>query len=230
MHSDSVWSLFSDDHELGVFYSSDRSGLVVKTDVRGTLGELDDGLSIAVAQEHEGVSKVVALDSCIWTATSRSSINRWANVDTSADIQLPEVFKQHRASMATTRSRESVAPVFPSPPAALNGSAKKPVPAKSILRISNTASFPPPINRDEDESPGAIARNASEMLADPVTSAVEPVHHLPEETIEGQFGLVKHRLLNDRRRVLTLDTAGDVLLWDLIQVRLCRRRLTSELY
>lgn len=230
MHSDSVWSLFSDDPELGVFYSSDRSGLVVKTDVRGTLGELDDGLSIAVAQEHEGVSKVVALDSCIWTATSRSSINRWANVDTSADIQLPEVFKQHRASMATTRSRESVAPVFPSSPAALNGSAKKPVPAKSILRISNTASFPPPINRDEDESPGAIARNASEMLADPVASAVEPVHHLPEETIEGQFGLVKHRLLNDRRRVLTLDTAGDVLLWDLIQVRLGRHRLTGELY
>ncbi|KAG7110667.1 UBP9-binding protein like [Verticillium longisporum] len=31
------------------------------------------------------------------------------------------------------------------------------------------------------------------------------------------FGLVKHKLLNDRRRVLTLDTAGDVLLWDLIR-------------
>jgi len=218
MHNDSVWSLFSDDPELGVFYSSDRSGLVVKTDVRGTLGELDDGLSIAVAQENEGVSKVVALDNSIWTATSRSSINRWANVDTSVDIQLPEVFKQHRVSIVTTRSRDSIALISQSPPP-LNGSAKKTIPAKSILRISNTASFPPQITRDEEETPGVAARRASEILVDPASNAVEPVHNLPEETIEGQFGLVKHRLLNDRRRVLTLDTAGDVLLWDLIQVR-----------
>jgi len=218
MHNDSVWSLFSDDPELGVFYSSDRSGLVVKTDVRGTLGELDDGLSIAVAQENEGVSKVVALDNSIWTATSRSSINRWANVDTSVDIQLPEVFKHHRASIVTTRSRDSIALISQSPPP-LNGPAKKTIPAKSILRISNTASFPPQITRDEEETPGVAARRASEILVDPASNAVEPVHNLPEETIEGQFGLVKHRLLNDRRRVLTLDTAGDVLLWDLIQVR-----------
>lgn len=216
MHNDSVWSLFSDDPELGIFYSSDRSGLVVKTDVRGTLGDVDDGLSIAVAQENEGVSKVVALDSSIWTATSRSSINRWANVDTSADVQLPEVFRQHRTSIATTRSRDSLLPISQSPPP-LNGSTKKQIPTKSILRISNTASFPPAITREEDESPGAVPRRMSEILVDPVSTAVEPVHHLPEETIEGQFGLVKHRLLNDRRRVLTLDTAGDVLLWDLVK-------------
>ncbi|KAK5658618.1 hypothetical protein OQA88_2011 [Cercophora sp. LCS_1] len=220
MHSDSVWSLYSDDPELGVFYSSDRSGLVVKTDVRGTVGELDDGLSLAVAQENEGVSKVVAVENAVWTATSRSSINRWANVDTSADIQLPEVFKQHRASIVTTRSRESSILGSPSPPPVVNGSARKQIPAKSILRISNTASFPPAIPKDEDESPDGLSGKTSEILAEPASSAgVEPVHQLPEETIEGQFGLVKHRLLNDRRRVLTLDTAGDVLLWDLIKCR-----------
>lgn len=218
MHSDSVWSLYSDDPELGVFYSSDRSGLVVKTDVRWTVGEWDDGLSLAVAQEHEGVSKVVAVENAVWTATSRSSINRWANVDTSADVQLPEVFKQHRASVISTRSRESSIQGGQSPPPALNGSVRKQIPAKSILRISNTASFPPAINRDEDESPDGLLKKTSEILAEPVSTAVEPVHQLPEETIEGQFGLVKHRLLNDRRRVLTLDTAGDVLLWDLIKV------------
>jgi WD repeat-containing protein 48 len=218
MHSDSVWSLFSEDPNLGVFYSSDRSGLVVKTDVRGTMGELDDGLSLAVAQENDGVSKVVASDNCIWTATSRSSINRWANVDTSADIQLPEVFRQHRASIATTRSRESVPSFQPSPPAA-NGSTKKKIPVKSVLRISNTAAFPPVMNRDDDESPDSATRKGTEDFPELVAAVVEPVHGLPEETIEGQFGLVKHRLLNDRRRVLTLDTAGDVLLWDLVKVR-----------
>lgn len=215
MHNDSVWSLYSEEPDLGIFYSSDRSGLVVKTDVRGTFGELDDGLSVAVAQENDGVSKVVAAGECIWTATSRSSINRWRNVDTTL-AELPNTFKQHRASIASSRSRESSLPSAPSPPP-VNGSLKREISAKSILRISNTASFPPSLNRDGDESTTGHSRKGSEILPDAVVSSAEPIHQLPEETLEGQFGLVKHRLLNDRRRVLTLDTAGDVLLWDLIR-------------
>jgi len=219
MHNDSVWSLYSDSADLGIFYSSDRSGLVVKTDVRGTLDELDDGLSLAVAQENDGVSKVVACGGHIWTATSSSSINRWADVDTGAEIQLPDPFKQHRASIAasiaTSRTRED-------PPPAVNGTSKQEIPLKSILRISNTAAFPSQLAASDSNtlSAASINRKGSEMLPEPVIQIIEPVQQLPEETIEGQFGLVKHKLLNDRRRVLTLDTAGDVLLWDLIQVRL----------
>jgi WD repeat-containing protein 48 len=214
MHNDSVWSLFSDDPQLGIFYSSDRSGLVVKTDVRGTLGEMDDGLSLAVAQENEGVSKIIACDDYIWTATSSSSINRWSNVDTGAEIQLPDVYRHHRASSAASRPRQ-VSPTL------TNGHSKKQIPAKSILRISNTASFPAPATRDSDATTAfstASARKGSEIFLDSDIGVIEPIHSLPEETIEGQHGLVKHKLLNDRRRVLTLDTAGDVLLWDLLQV------------
>jgi WD repeat-containing protein 48 len=213
MHDHSVWALFSDDPGLNVFYSSDRSGLVVKTDVRETKGDLDNGLSVAIAKENDGVSKIVAWDDSIWTATARASINRWKDVDTSDITQLPEAYKQHRASMATVRSKETTAPA-----PGTGESAKPTIPAKSILRISNTASFPLVIGRDGEEPFPNLVRKGSE-LAEAVVSSVEPVHHLPEETIEGQFGLVKHKLLNDRRRVLTLDTAGDVLMWDLIQVR-----------
>jgi WD repeat-containing protein 48 len=219
MHDHSVWALFSDDPRLEVFYSSDLSGLVVKTDVRGTMGDLDNGLSVAVAKENEGVSKLVAWDGSIWTATARASINRWKDVDTSSSVQLPDAYKQHRASLVTVRSRESAAQPVPSPPAAASEPAKPTIPARSILRISNTASFPLVIGRDNDEPFPGLSRKGSEPATEPVALLVEPVHQLPEETIEGQFGLVKHRLLNDRRRVLTLDTAGDVLLWDLIQVR-----------
>ncbi|KAL2016016.1 hypothetical protein VTK56DRAFT_4346 [Thermocarpiscus australiensis] len=217
MHDHSVWSLFSDDPGLGVFYSSDRSGLVVKTDVRGTMGEMDNGLSLALAKENDGVSKVVAWGDSIWTATARASINRWRNVDTSDGLELPGAYKQHRASMVTVLSRESSEPPA-QPSAGANDSAKTTIPAKSILRISNTASFPLVIARDGETSPG-LPGKGSEPLIESLPNAVEPVFHLPEETIEGQFGLVKHRLLNDRRRVLTLDTAGDVLMWDLIQCR-----------
>lgn len=228
MHNDSVWSLFSNEPNLDVFYSSDRSGLVVKTDVRGTGGDLDYGLSLAVAQENDGVSKVVACGDYIWTATARSSINRWANVETGGDnVELPEVLRQHRASVSSAKSRDSSSPV--SSPAvaaapAVNGSAKKQIPAKSILRISNTAPFPDGSVRETEASGAAnIGRKGPEVLPpEPIVTVPEPVHSLPEETIEGQFGLVKHRLLNDRRRVLTLDTAGDVLLWDLIKVGLTR--------
>lgn len=210
MHNDSVWSMYSDDPQLGVFYSSDRSGLVVKTDVRGTLGEMDDGLSLAVAHENEGVNKVIACGDYIWTTTSSSSISRWANVDTGADIQLPEAYKHHRASSVASRL---------SPPS--SGTKPKEIPAKSVLRISNTASFPASTVRDSDTATtfSAISRKGSEMIVDPDAGVIVPIHALPEETIEGQHGLVKHKLLNNRRQVLTLDTAGDVLLWDLLQVR-----------
>ena len=212
MHDQSVWSLFSDDPRLDVFYSSDRSGLVVKTDVRGTGGDMDNGLSLAVAKENDGVSKVIAWDGSIWTATARASINRWKDVDTSHTLRLPEAYRQHRASMTTVRSKESV------PHPAVADTAEPPIPAKSILRISNTASFPLVIGRDGDDAAPGLVRKRSDPLAESAASLVEPIRHLPEETIEGQFGLVKHRLLNDRKRVLTLDTAGDVLMWDLIQV------------
>ncbi|RAL67183.1 hypothetical protein DID88_007960 [Monilinia fructigena] len=214
MHNDSVWSLFSDDPSLGVFYSSDRSGLVAKTDIRGTLGELDDGISLALAQENDGVTRVIASGDHIWTATSSSSINRWADVDTGSDIQLPDAYQRHRASSSVSRPRGASPPVT-------NGHSKKEIPLKSILRISNTASFPASTGRDSDSvanfSITSGGRIASEPILDPDLGLIVPIHVLPEETIEGQHGLVKHKLLNDRRRVLTLDTAGDVLLWDLLK-------------
>ncbi|KAF4121637.1 WD repeat-containing protein 48 [Geosmithia morbida] len=141
MHDEPVWSLHSTDPRLAVFYSTDRSGLVAKTDIRRSLsasssspyGDMDDGLSLAIAKEHSSVWNVAAAGGSIWTATGQSSINRWDDTD-------PE--------------------------------------------------------------------------------EVKPIYQLPAETVEGLFGLLKHKLLNDRRRVLTLDTAGEVVMWDLIK---CRR-------
>ncbi|KAF5020246.1 hypothetical protein F66182_7724 [Fusarium sp. NRRL 66182] len=215
MHDESVWSLFSDDPSLGVFYSSDRSGLVAKTDVRGSLEDIDDGLSLAVAHEHIGVSKVIAAGGHIWTATNRSSINRWEDVDTGTNIQLPETVRHRRAtSNASSRPREA------SPPA-VNGTAKKEIPAESILRISAAAAFPSRAGPDPDATTitDATTRKGSEAMIEPLEPEIKAIQQVAEETIEGQFGLLKHRLLNDRRRVLTSDTAGDVLLWDLIKCK-----------
>ncbi|KAK8087193.1 WD repeat protein-like protein [Apiospora phragmitis] len=200
MHNDSVWSLSSDHPELDVFYSSDRSGLVVKTD-------------------HDGVSKIVTTNDYVWTASASSSINRWANVDTSPDALVPDEYKAARASMFSSMP-EQVKQL------SANGERSK-IPANSILRISHTAAFPPQILNSSEPNLAAPSLDTtgrgSELIDPIVANATEPIYHLPEETIEGQNGLVKHRLLNDRRRVLTLDTAGDVLLWDLIQCKVISR-------
>ncbi|TFB02178.1 UBP9-binding protein bun107 [Trichoderma ghanense] len=218
MHDESIWSLYSDDPRLGVFYSSDRSGLVAKTDVRGSFEDIDDGLSLAVAQEHFGVSKVVAAGGYIWTATNRSSINRWEDVDTGASLPLPEMYRRQRAMSATsTRTRQSTVTAQPQ----TNGSSTKEIPPESILRISNTATFPSraPLDVEPNLTNDGLSRKGSEVAVEQPEPEIKPVHSLPVETIEGQFGLLKHKLLNDRRRVLTLDTAGDVLLWDLIKCK-----------
>lgn len=213
MHDESIWSLYSDDPRLGIFYSSDRSGLVAKTDVRGSLEDMDDGFSLAVVQENFGVSKVVAAAGHIWTATNRSSINRWGDVDTSGNIKLPQDLRHQRAASASNVLMQSSHP-------GIDVLDQREIPSESVLRLSSTAVFPSRSTRDPDSvtvSEG-LARRASEVVEDQPDLTVMPIHQVPEETIEGQFGLLKHKMLNDRRRVLTLDTAGDVLLWDLIAV------------
>jgi WD repeat-containing protein 48 len=210
MHNDSVWSLFSDCPQLSVFYSSDRSGVVAKSDVRNC-AEMDEGLSVAVCQEHEGVNKLAVAGDYIWTATSSSSINRWNDVETATEVELPESYKWQKSS---TRSR------YPSPPASSPklGSTTEKIPFKALLRMANTAPFPQLSVKDPEAATIASSRKPAEVLAAPDHAIFAPVRGLPDHSIEGQNGLIKHHLLNDRRRVLTLDTAGEVMLWDLLQV------------
>ena len=218
MHNDSVWSLYSDHPQLALFYSSDRSGLVAKTDVRNC-DHMDEGLSLAVAQEHEGVSKVVVAGQYFWTATSSSSINRWRDIDTKSELQAPESPRAYRGSSVVSRSK------IPSPPPNSAPTATKPanakIPFSCVLRISNNAAFPWQRARDAEASTiysGASSRKVSEAVIEQDSWVTVPFYDLPDETIEGQNGLIKHVMLNDRRRVLTLDTAGEVTMWDLIKV------------
>ena len=217
MHDASVWSLFSSDPDLSVFYSSDKNGLIAKTDTRNTI-ELDEGLSVAVAQEHEGVHKVVQAGDCLWTATSRPSINRWRDVNTdNAEIDVPDNYNLQRASITTTKGR------YPSPPnqsdtmaceRSNSGRSKRKIPLKHMLRLSNTAYFPTPAVIDGEARVGERTGSKQEI---PELTTMQAVRGQPDFAIEGQNGLIKHVMLNDRKRVLTLDTAGEVVMWDLLK-------------
>ncbi|KAK4494716.1 hypothetical protein PRZ48_014072 [Zasmidium cellare] len=218
MHDSSVWSLASSDPDLSIFYSSDKNGLIAKTDTRNTI-ELDEGLSVAVCQEHEGVHKVVTAGDSIWTATSRPSINRWLDVSTdNLEIEVPENYNTHRLSSATAKARYPSPPaqrdMTPSPPPQAP-SGKRKISLKHVLRLSNTAYFPTPLVEAESNSPNA--RRGTLDTTTPDIAAMQPVRSHPDFSVEGQNGLIKHVMLNDRKRVLTLDTAGEVVMWDLLK-------------
>lgn len=218
-HSDSVWCLASNHPKLSIFYSGDRSGIVAKTDARG-MSEWDDALTVAICQEHEGVSKIVCADDYIWTATASSSINRWADIDTALGIQAPE-----RQPQLTTNARRKVSTASStSQPTTNNALSQNRIPMNCVMRLPNTFRFPfAQLGNDRIYHHSSVSGRKSSALAAPVESdfgIVIPLRELPEETIEGQNGLIKHIMLNDRRRVLTLDTAGEVMMWDLLQV--CR--------
>lgn len=218
MHNDSVWSLFSNHPQLSIFYSTDRSGLVAKTDVRDS-PDMDQGLSLAVAQEHEGINKIVAAGDYIWTATSSSSINRWRDVDTKMEIQAIDASQINRTSGVSFHSK--TASDHHPMPSSVNSAAKTKIPLSCILQLSSNAIFPGGKQGDLDPSniySGIGFMKFSESSNDAELGIVVPYQDLPEETIEGQNGLIKHLLLNDRRRVLTLDTAGEVMMWDLLSV------------
>ncbi|KAI9809960.1 MAG: hypothetical protein M1825_000393 [Sarcosagium campestre] len=216
MHNDSVWSLYSDHPQLAVFYSSDRSGLVAKTDIRGA-HEMDEGLCVAVCQEQEGVQKVISAGSHVWTATSSSSINRWSDVDTTVEIQLPGPHP-HRNSAATA-ARSRMQSITSQSSAAKTAAPRRQIPYKSVLQLSSNALYRAQSAREQEGSSiysQSMIRRASEAQLASEHDVVLPCHALPEECIEGQNGLIKHILLNDRKRVLTLDTTGEVMMWDLV--------------
>lgn len=225
MHNDSVWCMYSDDPTLSVFYSGDKSGLVAKTDTRRAM-EIDDGVSVAVCQEHDGIARLAITGDSIWTATSNSSINRWLDVNTELEVETPPPSPQHeRRPSALSRNRNSPSPTkTPSPPASLrngvDGAQTKRIPHNAVLRLSNTA--PHPGRKAERNHSVTNLRKASEAILEPDMIFIIPIRGHPEETIEGQNGLTKHVILNDKKRVLTIDTAGEVVLWDLLKVRLSR--------
>lgn len=221
MHNDSVWCMYSNDPTLSVFYSADRSGLVAKTDVRRAK-EIEEGLSVAVCQEHAGIARLLAAGDSVWTATSSSSINRWRDVNTELEVETPPTSPRHERT-SSTWSRSVHAPSPPdSPRFKVNGTLPPRIPHNAVLLVSNAAIHPGrKLDRLNNASLTTI-RKASEAIMDNDLSLIIPVRGHPEETIEGQNGLIKHVMLNDRKRVLTLDTAGEVVLWDLLKVsRLC---------
>ena len=217
MHNNSVWALHSLHPRLEVFHAGDRGGLVTKTDIR-RISDIDEAECVAVYKEHHGVTKIVGVGNRIWSATSSSSINRW--LDTPDWDPLPPPVIHHRASSASrhrssiTQSRTSVSQSGPAPP----------IPPQAFLRLTSIhdalLQVGPISNKDQDVSSVFTAIPPPQVpFFREEPHHIVPVRDEPDTTIAGQHGLIKHILLNDRRRVLTLDTSHTVALWDIVECK-----------
>src|SRR5208282_3050878 len=218
MHSDSVWTLHSLHPRLEVFHAGDRGGLVTKTDIRG-IGDIDEAECVAVYKEHHGVTKIVGVGNRIWSATSSSSINRW--LDTPDWDPLPPPLAIHHRASSASRHRPSIAQSRTS--VSQPGSAP-PIPSQAFLRLTSIhdalLQVGPVSNKDQDVSSVFSVSSPSHVPFLPEEPYhIVPVRDEPDSTIAGHHGLIKHILLNDRRRVLTLDTSHTVALWDIVECK-----------
>jgi WD repeat-containing protein 48 len=225
MHADSVWTLHSLHPQLEVFHAGDRGGLVTKTDIRG-VSDIDDAECVAVYKEHHGVTKIVGVGNRLWSATSSSSINRW--LDTPDWDPLPPLSAiHHRAASSTSRHRPSTAQSRTSIPSP-NSASPPPIPPQAFLRLTNIHDGllqVGPISPHKDQDVASVfsalppSPPSNPPLAPGEPHHIVPVREEPDTTIAGQHGLIKHVLLNDRRRVLTLDTSHTVALWDIVECK-----------
>ncbi|KAK3810843.1 MAG: hypothetical protein J3Q66DRAFT_350343 [Benniella sp.] len=205
MHSDSVWSLYSDHPQLATFYGGGKDGLVTKTEInryshqiQNDYEEEDPGQCVVICKADAGVARLIAHeDARIWTATSSSSVYQWPDIPTRAN-----------------RSQELADSI---------------VPANLLKMNLNDSSYAEPIPDHcypastvySAASLGSIFANTrdkqSQHSSEDDDGLITPIFEEPENIIEGEHGLIKHTLLNNRRMAVTEDKCGEVAVWDIIK-------------
>ncbi|KAG6889626.1 hypothetical protein C0992_004582 [Termitomyces sp. T32_za158] len=86
----------------------------------------------------------------------------------------------------------------------------------------------PPLqnSRTEDASHPMSSARADYEERELASDAV-PLEAEPEDVITGEHGLVRSVILNDKMHALTIDTSGEVAVWDIVRC-ICRGRFSSE--
>lgn len=221
---DSIWSLWSDDPHLNTFYAGHRNGIVSRTDSAELDGYAEGSLDSVraacrpVCHEASSVASLVGYGGdTLWTATNKSSINRWHDA-------LPE-------------------PKFVADD---DGSGRGPMAGGDEDRLLRTSTAQQSTKSGSDDhyhhahhdlhrmASRDIASLRSGIISVPgmgkiITLSAVDAQNTPRDTIGGRHGLTHHITLNDRQRVLTMDTNGEAELWNIVTVSRApeARELTS---
>nr|KAJ3419673.1 hypothetical protein HK105_006646 [Polyrhizophydium stewartii] len=205
---DAVWCLASCSPTLDTFWAGSRDGFVTKTS-RTPVGRAaeDCAESVVICREDAPVVRIAAMeDAFIWTATPRSHVNRWRDVTFSARPTTP--FGPVGGKLVIPKGA-----IIQHTPPAFDDSASVMSARASVFSIEATGT-----HLVSGTAGGAAGAGGGDVDLD--DQHIEPLWREPDGTIAGAPGITKFALLNNRRSVVTLDTSGEVVLWDI--VRCCR--------
>ncbi|KAG5361461.1 UBP9-binding protein [Yarrowia sp. C11] len=160
--------------------------------IKTDLGRGLDVDSEVVCREHGSVNRVLAVDGSVWTATENSRIHRWADVTVRPGKEVSEAPEEPSEASRVKGHAHSGSHDWGDWTIKFHGDGKPEEQQAEAAEVAHTTEATPPSDTPSDT-----------LL----------------ETLQGQNGLIKHKLLLNRRQVLAIDTAGEVSLWDLV---LCR--------
>ncbi|CAG8559242.1 4557_t:CDS:10, partial [Acaulospora colombiana] len=181
---------------LETFYAGSKDGLVTKTDYSGC-AEIRDGECAAVCKEDAGVVKTTN------TYGQQHSIpaSKDGYMSVSLCISESTISKDVSLRRECRVRTSSTSPISPPP---------SPIPSSALIKLTSTG-----VAMDSE-----IATLHSVIMDDMENLDNEdsvPVRSVPDYVLEGQHGLIKHCILNNRRHILTVDSSGEVALWDIIR-------------
>ncbi|KAG8972937.1 hypothetical protein FRB90_010084, partial [Tulasnella sp. 427] len=103
----------------------------------------------------------------------------------------------------------------------------QPIPGNASSRpqphvLTNTSSYASILSPDRSQAVSPEGRDEFQAAKDAyedrdLAVRATPLHAKPNDVIHGTHGLVRSVLLNDRIHALTVDTAGEVAVWDLVR-------------
>ncbi|TPX70229.1 hypothetical protein SpCBS45565_g01958 [Spizellomyces sp. 'palustris'] len=211
-YEDSVYCLYSSHPDLDTFWAGGRDGWVTKLSRRRMVESsalssrsVDDELvdCVAICKETGPVNKIVAInDMYIWTATAGSSVKRWRDVP----FQHVQLAKPGMVHDTTDETDPVIIPLnaIIRPPTALDDAASmrsyRPFSTYSVDTFATGGVSLIPLRGEEEEEP-----------------PIEPAWKEPDGIVQGAPGISKCIILNNRRHIITLDTEGEVAMWDIIQ-------------
>ncbi|KAI0659996.1 hypothetical protein C8Q70DRAFT_977330 [Cubamyces menziesii] len=137
----------------------------------------------------------------------------------------PEIATLYSAAsvLSVPRMVRSPLPSAFSPP----GSAQLPSALRSPSPIHSDTIHSRTRFGEETQTVHAIPRPRAAFDEREVAADAVPLRQEPDEVIHGEHGLVRCVMLNDRVHALTVDTAGEVAVWDVVR-GICLGRYPSE--
>ncbi|CAK9143087.1 unnamed protein product [Ilex paraguariensis] len=188
VHTDSVWALASTPTFSHV-YSGGR-------DLSLYLTDLATRESVLLCTEEHPILQLALHDDGIWVATTDSSVHKWP-----AEAHHPQKVFQRGGSFLAGNLSFSRARI------SLEGS----TPRFLLLAIVRLAG---PYERMKKEGPLGYSYRRKQFGTMLDAKLHVPVYREPSFGTPGTPGIVQHEVLNNRRHVLTKDTAGSVKLWE----------------